>query len=394
MFRINFPFLRNNNIIYFDNAATTQKPQVVIDAITNFYTNQYATVHRGIYAASENVTNLYESARNTIAKFIDANLSEIIFTSGTTSGINFICDSWANKNLNAGDEIIITEMEHHSNILCWQRLAQINNLVLKYVPVLSDGTLDYQEYYNLLTPKTKLVSFVSTSNALGTKNNTRLIIDAAKQVGSKILLDVAQSVAHEKTSVKDLGVDFLVFSGHKLFGPTGIGVLYISQNIQNEVEPYQLGGGMVYEVDYCSFKSLKAPHKYEAGTPPIAQAIGLEAAINFINQQVNFVELNKYESSLCKQLITALEKISHIKILGPIDQLKQNGHIVSFVSSKFHAHDIAAYLDAHNIFVRAGNHCCQLLFKKMAIDGSIRVSFTLYNSPQEVEQLVSILTKI
>lgn len=392
--RADFPFLASQGVIYLDNAATTQKPDCVISRTSDFYAYQNATVHRGIYGVAETATQLYESARTTVAKFISGKPQEVIFTAGATAGINFVCDAWAEKNLNAGDEIIITEMEHHSNILCWLRLAQKKNLVLKYIPVLPDCTLDYKTYLELLTPKTRLVSFVLTSNAVGTINDAQAIISAAKYYDAAVLVDAAQTIAHEKISIQNLGADFLVFSGHKIFGPTGIGVLFIAESIQTQVDPYQVGGGMVYDVDYCSARWLKAPHKFEAGTPPVAQAIGLAESIEYVNKKINFLELRQHESQLIKKLIDGLSKINHIKILGPVEQLKSYGHIVSFVSNKFHPHDIAAHLDNYNIFVRAGNHCCQLLFKKLALSGSIRVSVTAYNTEDEIENLVAFLKKM
>lgn len=391
--RLDFPFFKTNKI-FFDNAATSQKPYQVIDAIKQWYSFEASPVHRGIYSLAEQATDKYEQARITLASFINASAQEIIFTKGTTEGINFIADSWASINLAPGDEIIITELEHHSNILPWIRLSKRHNIVLKYIPMKLDGTLDYDYYIKLLSNRTKLVSFVLTSNALGTKNNAEFIISHAHSVGAKVLVDAAQSIAHEKIDVKKLKADFLVFSGHKMLGPTGIGILYISQHIQDQVEPYQVGGGMVFEVDYQDASWLKSVQRYEAGTPPIAQAIGLGAAVNYFQNNIDFAELKKHEAGLCSQLINYLKTVKAIQILGPKEELVEQGHLVSFTARNIHPHDLAAYLSDHNISVRAGHHCAQLIFKKLGIDGSVRASFFGYNTEEEVSKLIWALNKL
>ncbi len=393
--RKDFPFLKTKDpLIYLDNAATSQKPQEVIDSISYYYAYQNAPVHRGIYSRAEDLTVLYEQSREVVAKFIGAQSDEVVFTRGATESINFVASTWAQDNLKDGDEIILTQLEHHSNILPWQHLAKTKKIIIKYVPITKDGNLDYEAYLKLLSDKTKLVSFTHSSNAIGTQIDAKFIIDNAKLFGAVTLVDACQSVAHMPLDVHSLNCDFLVFSGHKLLGPTGIGVLYIFRKIQKQVEPYQFGGGMVFQVQCYDASWLKAPNCYEAGTPPIAQAIGLAAAINYITKNINWPELQAHEAQLCSQLISGLKTISGIKILGPVEKLSQSGHLVSFVSDKMHPHDIAAYLDTKNIAVRAGNHCAQPLFDILGISSSIRASFYMYNTSSEVDTLVTELRKL
>lgn len=393
--RKDFPFLEYIiPLIYFDNAATSQKPQSVIDAISYYYAFQNAPVHRGIYKQAESITKLYEESRSTVADFIGANYDEVVFTKGTTEGINFIASTWADSNLNEGDEIVLTELEHHANVLPWIHLAQRKKLVLRYVPITEDFNLDYDAFLKLLNERTKLVAFTACSNALGTYINVPFIIENAHKIGAKVLVDAAQSVCHRKLNVHKIDPDFLVFSAHKMLGPTGIGVLYISRKMHPYVEPYQFGGGMVFEVSCFDASWLKTPNCYEAGTPPIAQAIGLGAAIRYIQKKVDYNLLRKHEAGLCKTLINGLESINGLRILGPIEQLCNEGHIVSFIHDKMHSHDITAYLDSYNIAVRAGNHCAQPLYTKLGISGSVRASFYLYNTLEEVDFLINILKKL
>lgn len=385
-----FPLLQKK-IIYFDNAATSQKPQQVIDAMTHFYELQNSTIHRSVYSFGEQATTLYEQARAKVAQFINADAHEVIFTKGATESINAVATGWALDHLKAGDEILLTQMEHHSNLLPWQYVAQRTGAILKFIPVLSDGTLDMNSIDQLITKKTKLVSCVHVSNALGTHNDIATIIKKAHAQGAKVLIDAAQSVAHQRIDVKKLQCDFLVFSGHKMMGPTGIGVLYLKKELHEQMQPYEFGGGMVYEVDFTHASWLKAPHKFEAGTPPIAQAIGLGAAIDYLNTHIDFKQLHTHEAELCRILIEGLQKNPNIHILGPIDQLKTQGHLVSFVVKDMHAHDVATYLSNHGICVRAGHHCAQPLAKLMNIPASVRASFYAYNTREEVEKLLDIL---
>lgn len=391
-----FPLLKKKvngkDLIYFDNAATSQKPQAVIDALTKFYTEHNNNIHRGVYQSAEEATQMYENARKTVADFINAHSDEIIFTKGTTEGINFVVRAWAAHNLKAGDEIVLTELEHHSNIIPWLALVQEKQIKINYIPVKADGTLDLCKLDAIITTKTKLVSCIHISNALGTHVDIDTIINAAHSVGAKVLIDAAQSIAHLPIDVKKNKADFLVFSGHKMGGPTGIGVLYIKKDLHEQTQPYQFGGGMPYEVDYHSVSFAKAPHKFEAGTPPIAQAIGLMSTIDYINTHIDFKKLAQHEADLCARLIEGLSKHSKIRLLGPIEQLKKSGHLVSFVIENMHAHDVADYLGKHGICVRAGHHCAQPIAKKMKYQSSVRASFYAYNTHQEVEKFLNVIT--
>lgn len=394
--RSDFPLLNrtinNHSLCYLDNAATTQKPQVVVDALTHFYTHDNAPVGRSVYSLGEQATSLYESARETVRQFIGAHdASEIIFTRGATEGINYIAHAWALHTLQPGDHIVLTELEHHANLLPWQWIAQQTGAQLVFIPITPDGSLDYGTLDTLITNKTKLVATTHVSNAIGTTVDIAVLSARARAVGAKILIDASQSVPYMRINVAMLDIDFLVFSGHKMLGPTGIGILYINKKIHHEVQPYQRGGGMVFNANWHEATFLKAPHKFEAGTPAIAQAIGLAAAINYL-EQINFNALASHLSSLCSRLIDGLLLLPHIRILGAIDQLRTHGHLVSFVVNDMHAHDVAAYLDQKGICVRAGNHCAQPLAHKLGYAASVRVSFYLYNTHQEVDFLLETLS--
>src|SRR3990167_6995212 len=391
-FRDFFPIFKNRpDLIYLDNGATTQKPDRVVNAISEYYLRGNSNIKRGIYSLAEDTTELYESAREKVAKFINADPEEIVFTSGTTEGINFIADSWAKNNLSKGDEIVITKLEHHSNFLPWQRLAKNNNLVLKIASI-KDGQLDYDSCKKLLNNKTKLVAITHQSNVTGEIIDIQRIKDLINKYAknSKLLVDAAQIVAHKKVDVKKIGCDFLVFSAHKMFGPTGVGVLYINKNL--EFEPYKVGGGMVFEVSDTDSNWLNAPHRYEAGTPPIAEVIGLGAAIDFINENINFDKLEKYEFELTDYLVNELVKIKEIESIISPELFKK--HLVTFNINNFHAHDVAAYLDKFGICVRAGNHCAQPLHNALGINSSVRVSFSAYNNLYEVEKLILAIKKL
>ena len=320
--RKDFPILHKkfdkHSLIYFDNAATSQKPQQVIDAITDFYETKNSNISRAVYSFGEQATILYEHAREKIAQFINADPDEIVFTKGATQSINGVAIGWALEHLKKGDEILLTQMEHHSNLLPWQQVAKKTGAVLKFIPVLPDGTLDMSSLDQLLSKKTKLVSCVHVSNVLGTHNDIHTIIKKAHAVGAKVLIDATQSIAHQTIDVKQLGCDFLVFSGHKMLGPTGIGILYIQKKLHDQMEPFEFGGGMVYEAGFTHASWTDAPQKFEAGTPPIAQAIGLGVAIDYIKKHINFAKLQKHEAQLCKAMIEGLQKNNKIRILGPI----------------------------------------------------------------------------
>ncbi|MFA5075110.1 MAG: SufS family cysteine desulfurase [Candidatus Babeliales bacterium] len=396
----NFPIFKNNkDLIYLDNAATSQKPDIVIKNLVDFYEKQNSNIHRSIYDLGEVATDLYENARKTVANFINAKYEEIIFTSGTTEGINFVADSWGKDNVFPGDQILLTQVEHHANFLPWQRLVQEKTAELKFIKLDKNNFLlesySQDNLDKLINSKTKLVAITLDSNVLGNiwpDNLLEKIIKKAHFVGAKVLLDAAQAVAHKKIDIEKLNPDFLVFSGHKMFGPTGIGVLYIKKDLHKNLRPYQLGGSMVYSVFFDKPAIYRdAPNKFEAGTQPIAQAIGLKSAIDFINQNIDFKELIKYESDLTTYLLNNLQLIPECQILGNQETLKRNGHLVTFYIKNIHAHDLSAFLNKKNISLRSGNHCAQPLFDLLKIESSLRVSFSFYNTQKDIDLFLEAL---
>jgi len=394
-----FPILsvkvQGHRLIYFDNAATTQKPRVVIDAISHFYLNDNASVYRGVHTLSERATVRYEKARVRIAQFISAKSEkEIVFVRGATHGINIVAQSYAKNIINPGDEILISALEHHSNIIIWQQIAELNSAVLKVIPIDRNGLLQYEKLSDLISKKTKIVAVSCESNAIGSIVDVEKIITAAKSVGAKVFLDASQMAPHQKINVQKLGCDFLVFSGHKMCAPTGIGVLYVNEKLHEEIVPNEVGGGMLTAATFESMIPLPMPRCLEAGTPSVAAAVGLHAAIDYIEPLLAQNSLRKHEAFLVGHLIEGLQKIAHIQILGPMQQLKESGHMVSFVSKKYHAHDIATYLDHAGIAVRAGDLCAQPLAKILGVTAMIRVSFYCYNTIEDVQYLLSQLNAL
>jgi len=393
-----FPILsqemNGNPLIYCDNASTTQKPRAVIDALVQFYETTNANVFRGIYSLAENATQLYEDARSKVAHFIGALPEEIVFTNGTTDSINFVAATWADAHIKAGDEIVLTELEHHANLLPWQQVALKKGAVLRFIQVLPNGELDINEIDDVITQKTKLVSMVHVSNAVGTHNDINLITRKAHAVGARVLIDAAQSVAHQAIDVRKIACDFLVFSGHKVLAPTGIGVLFIKKELHEETPPYRFGGGMVAHAELLQATWRKAPHKFEAGTPAIAQAIGLGVALDYLRNNINFEDLRVYEASLCSRLIDGLQSFPEVALLGPIAELKKNGHLVSFLVKNIHSHDVAAFLSSKGIAVRAGHHCAQPFAHKLGYDASVRVSFYFYNTLEQVDFLLETIGEL
>lgn len=386
--------VNNHPLIYLDSASTAQMPQSVIDAITNYYGKYKANVGRGIYTFAERATQGVQDARAKIAQFIGAKKEEIIFTSGATAGINLVVQIWAQYHIGRGDEIIVSEIEHHSNFVPWQQLALRKGAILKIVPVNDRGVVDVATLKKYLSHKTKLVAIVHQSNILGATNDVGAIIEASHGVGAKVLIDAAQSVAHQKLYVGQLKCDFLVFSGHKLFGPTGIGILFLHQNLFQDCRLSSFGGGMVYSVtpEQTEFRAM--PQCFEAGTLPIAQIIGLSAAIDFMQAQIDYDLMPRHETELVQQLAEELQNIPGIRLISPVPQGNERGNVVTFVSSKYHAHDVAAYLDGFGIAVRAGHHCVQPYHQKLGVNASVRVSFAVYNNAQEVAFLVECLKKL
>jgi cysteine desulfurase/selenocysteine lyase len=389
-----FPILdrrvKDKPLVYFDNAATSQKPLSVIKAINDYYTGYNANIHRGIHALAEEATAAYEATRHAVKQFIGAaSAEEIIFTRGTTEGINLVAYTWGRKNINAGDEIIISGMEHHSNIVPWQILCEEKNAVLKVIPVTDDGELSLSAYKELLTSKTKLVAIVHVSNALGTVNPVKAIIDAAHQAGALVLIDGAQSAVHLDIDVQDMDCDFFTFSGHKVYGPTGVGVLYGKKAILENMPVFQGGGEMIKEVTFEHTTYNDLPYKYEAGTPNIADTVALKAALDFIEETGKEV-IRKHEAELLAYATEQLETIPGLTIIG---KAKEKAGVVSFVIKDIHPQDTGILLDNLGIAVRTGHHCCQPLMKRFGIPGTVRASFGIYNTKEEVDKLIEGLHK-
>ena len=372
-------------LAFLDNAASTQRPRQVIQTISHVFEHDYANVHRGIHTLSERSTELYEAAREKVRAFLHAAESaEVIFTRGTTEGINLVARSWGDAFLKAGDEILLTEMEHHANIVPWHQLAARTGAVVRFIPISDEGRLQLDTLDVLLTQRTRIVAVAAVSNVLGTINSLKDIITRARAVGAITLVDAAQSVPHLFTDVHELGCDFLSFSGHKMLGPTGIGVLYGRRELLEKMPPFLGGGSMIRRVRLDGFEPAELPAKFEAGTPPIVEAIALGAAIDYL-QDIGLDAIHSHEVSLATLAHERLANIRGIKFLGPPPQEKSG--IVSFTIDGVHAHDIAQVLDHHGVAVRAGHHCTMPLHKRLGIAASTRASFYLYNNAHEVEQL-------
>jgi cysteine desulfurase/selenocysteine lyase len=388
--RADFPILaekiRNKPLVYLDNAATCQKPQAVIDSIVHLYSHDYANVHRGVHTLSVRSTDLFEGARTKVKDFINAaSEKEIIFVRGATEAINLFAQTYGKTNIKPGDEIIITAMEHHSNIVPWQILCQQTGAVLKVAPINLQGELIYDEFEKLLSDKTKLVSVVHMSNALGTINPVKKIIAAAHAKGIPVLLDGAQAIPHMTVDVQDLDCDFYVFSGHKLYAPSGIGVLYGKQALLEAMPPYQGGGDMIRKVTFEETEYNVLPYKFEAGTPNIADVVGLGAAIDYLDA-VGMDKIAAYEAEL---LAYATEKALQIKGLRIIGEAEHKGAILSFVLDKIHPHDIGTMLDSLGIAIRAGHHCAMPVMDFYKVPATARASFAMYNTKEEIDVLMN-----
>ena len=386
--RTDFPLLsrkvHEKPLVYLDNGATTQKPQIVIDAITDYYTEYNSNIHRGVHHLSQLATEKYEGARKTIQQFIGAQFShEIIFSPGTTSSINLVASSWGRANVSADDAVLISAMEHHSNIVPWQMLCEEKGAKLKVIPMNDNGELIMEQFESLLSSKTKIVAINHISNTLGTINPIENIIAMAHDKGSLVLIDGAQSVAHVPIDVVSLNADFYVFSGHKLFGPTGVGILYGKEAILNEMPPYQGGGDMIKSVSFEKTTYNELPHKFEAGTPNIVGGIGLGKAIEYINA-IGFDFIIEQESQLKNAATNMLESIEGVKIIG---QAKQKASVISFTINGFHPLDVGTILDQLGISIRTGHHCTQPIMDFYNIPGTIRASFAFYNTLEDIEKL-------
>lgn len=393
--RADFPILEEKingkDLVYFDNAATTQKPLPVLNALANYYGHYNANIHRGIHHLAEKATSAFEASRKTIQKFLNAKYpEEIIFTYGTTDGINLVAQSYGRAFLKEGDEIIISTMEHHSNIVPWQMLCEQNGCVLKVIPINDNGELILEEYEKLLSEKTKFVSVVHVSNALGTINPVKYIIEKAHEAGAKVLIDGAQATSHLNIDVQDLDTDFYVFSAHKLYGPTGMGALYGKKEILEAMPPYRGGGEMIKEVTFEKTTYNELPYKFEAGTPNIADVIAVKTAIEYI-EELGKENVAAYENELLAYATEQLSKIEGLKIIG---QAKEKVSVISFVIEGIHPQDIGVILDQQGIAVRTGHHCTQPLMKRFGIPGTSRASFAVYNTKEEIDKLVRGIEKV
>ena len=387
--RADFPILaekiRNKALVYLDNAATCQKPQAVIDSIVQLYSHDYANVHRGVHTLSVRATDKFEGARTKVKDFINAaSEKEIIFVRGATEAINLVAQTYGKANLKAGDEILITAMEHHSNIVPWQMLCEQTGAILKVAPINQQGELIYAAFEELLGDKTKLVSVVHMSNALGTINPVKKIIKAAHDKGIPVLLDGAQAIPHMTVDVQNLDCDFYVFSGHKLYGPSGIGVLYGKQALLEAMPPYQGGGDMIRKVTFEKTEYNTLPYKFEAGTPSIADVVGLGAAIDYING-IGMENIAAYEADLLDYATEKARQITGLRIIG---EAADKGAILSFVLAKIHPHDIGTMLDSLGIAIRAGHHCAMPVMDFFEVPATARASFAMYNTKAEIDALM------
>jgi cysteine desulfurase/selenocysteine lyase len=395
--RADFPILQREvrpgiPLVYLDSTATSQKPQQVIEVMSNFYRYSNANIHRGLHTLAEEATEKYELARASLAKFIGApSPKQIVFTRNATESINLIAQTWGRANLHPGDVVILTEMEHHSNLVPWQMLAAERNLRLEFIPVSADGFLDIDEYQKLLELEPRLVSFTHMSNVLGTINPATELIQFAHRAGAIVLVDGAQSVPHFRVNVQELDADFLAFSGHKMCGPTGIGVLYGKKALLESMPPFLGGGDMIKRVKLRSFTPNEIPYKFEAGTQAIAEAIGLKAAVDYLGT-VGMEPITAHEKEITTYAMERLEEIPGVRIFGPPANSK--GGICSFTLKGVHPHDVAQILDLDGIAVRAGHHCAMPLHEKFGIPATTRASFYLYNKFDEVDRLVESIYKV
>ncbi len=394
--RADFPILsrriKDRRLVYLDSAASSQKPVQVLDAMDRYYKQTHANVHRGVHTLSEEATALYEGARGKVSDFIGACCpKEVIWTRNATEAINLVAYSWGRANLKAGDHILLTEMEHHANLVPWQILAAERSIQLDFIPVADNGTLILDNLDKLLTPRTRLLGFAAASNVLGTINPVRELTDAAHRAGALVLLDACQSVPHMPVNVRDLDVDFMAFSSHKMLGPTGSGVLWGRREILNAMPPFMGGGDMIREVHLSGFKPSELPWKFEAGTPAIAEAIGLGAAVDYL-QNLGMAAIHAAERELTAYAMERMSEVEGLKILGPAAD--KRGGLVSFVLGNIHPHDIAAALDSMGIAIRAGHHCAMPLHERFHIPASARASFYVYTTHEELDLLVAGLKKI
>src|SRR5213596_17329 len=392
--REDFPILREqahgHPLIYFDSAASSQKPRAVIDALRNFYEHENANVHRGLHTLSSRATEAYERARHRVAGYIGAaSAEEIIFTRGTTESINLVAQAWGGKFIREGDVILLTVMEHHSNLVPWQLLAERTGARLRFVPVCDDGTLELEQLSSLLTPQVKLFAFTHVSNSLGTINPVAELCEKARAVGTLTLVDAAQSAGHSPINVRELGCDFLAFSGHKMCGPTGIGVLYGRAEVIDSTQPWHGGGEMIVSVTVEKSAFKKAPHRFEAGTPNIAGAIGLAAAIDYLDG-IGRAAIFQHDSQLAHYAAERISELPGTRVFGPAEE---RGALVGFVMEAAHPHDLTTFADQYGLALRGGHHCNQPLMRRFGVPGTTRASFYFYNTMEEIDRMIEILHK-
>ncbi len=392
--REDFPILRErvngHPLIYFDSAASSQKPRAVLDVVRNYYEHENANVHRGLHALSARATEHYEKSRQRVADFIGAaSADEIVFTRGTTESINLVAQAWGGKFLRAGDVILLTEMEHHSNLVPWQLLAERIGARLRFVPVRDDGTLELEKLSSLLTAEVKIFAFTHVSNSLGTINPVAELCQKARAVGAMTLVDAAQSIGHMPLNVQELGCDFLAFSGHKMCAPTGIGVLYGGLDILDSIPPWHGGGEMITSVTLEKSTFKKPPHRFEAGTPNIAGAIGLAAAIDYL-EGIGRAEIFKHDVDLASYALQGMADVTGLHVLGPS---RDRGGVISFVMGAAHPHDLTTFADQYGLALRGGHHCNQPLMRRFGVPGTSRASFYLYSTREEIDRMVDILDK-
>ena len=390
--REDFPILRErahgHPLIYFDSAATTQKPRPVIDALRHYYEHENANVHRGLHELSSRATEAYERSRQRVASYLNAaSADEIVFTRGTTESINLVAHAWGGKFLRAGDVVLLTEMEHHSNLVPWQLLAERVGARLRFVPVRDDGRLALDQLASLLTPEVKLFAFTHISNSLGTINPVAELCQKARDIGVLTLVDAAQSAGHLPINVQELGCDFLAFSGHKMCGPTGIGALYGRGEILDSMPPWHGGGEMIVSVTLEKSAFKKSPHRFEAGTPNIAGAIGLAAAIDYI-ERIGRPAIFEHDAHLARYAAERLGELPGMRILGPTDE---RGALVGFVMEAAHPHDLTTFADQYGLAMRGGHHCNQPLMRRFGVPGTTRASFYFYNTIEEIDRMIEIL---
>jgi len=401
--REDFPILKrkinNNPLIYFDNAATSQKPKQVIDTIKNFYENHNANVHRAVHTLSQEASELYEKAHEEVANFINANgMEEIVFVRGTTEAINLVAYAWGLPNLKKGDEVLVSLMEHHSNIVPWEILSKLTGFNVKYIEVNADGTLNYKAFENMISNKTKIVCISQVSNFSGVINDVKRVARVAHEHGALTIVDGAQSVPHLPINVKDLDVDFLAFSGHKMLGPTGIGALYGKREIFEEMSPFQGGGEMIREVSFnqvterCSITWNDLPWKFEAGTPNICGGVGLMEAVKYL-RKLGMENVKAHECMLTEYAMRRMQECQKVKIYGPTDASVKCG-IIPFNVEGSSSHDVALFLDNYGIMIRSGLHCAQPLHEIFKLESSARASFYIYNTREEVDRFIEVLKEI